>query len=165
MDEGGESDRKNWYESDLGLLLHGFSTLKPLFGHEHPLSARTCGNQLLNKVVVVLQYIPCRLGLPFLKKNLIERAYLVGERLGLAVCCQDEAGPYHTIAYPATRWQMQGDPRRVDPHFERNGVTTFLTLFRPATGEVRVKGVSQTTNAIIHRLSQRPGESDPRHAA
>lgn len=74
----------------------------------------------------------------------------MGERLGLAVCCQDEAGPYHTIAYPATRWQMQGEPRRVDPHFERNGVAKFLTLFRRRQGEVRVKGVSQTTNAIIH---------------
>lgn len=66
------------------------------------------------------------------------------------VCCQDEAGPYHTIAYPATRWQPQGDPKQVDPHFERNGIAKFLTLFRPATGEVCIKGVSQTTNAIIH---------------
>jgi len=44
---------------------------------------------------------------------------------------------------------MHGEPRRVDPHFERNGVAKLLTLFRPATGKVRVKGVSQTTNAII----------------
>ena len=81
----------------------------------------------------------------------------------MAVCCQDEAGPYHTIAYPATRWQMQGNPKRIDPHFERNGVAKLLTLFRPASGEVRVKGVSQTTNAMLHPwLKEQVSQSSPR---
>jgi len=74
----------------------------------------------------------------------------LGEQLGLAVCCEDEAGPYHTILYPATRWQPQGDPKRIDPHFERTGIAKVVTLFRPATGEVRNQGVSNCTNAVLH---------------
>jgi hypothetical protein len=32
----------------------------------------------------------------------------------------------------------------------RNGIAKVLTLFHPASGEVRMKGVLQTTNAILH---------------
>jgi hypothetical protein len=34
--------------------------------------------------------------------------------------------------------------------FIRNGTEKMLTLFHPKTGEVRVKGVTQSTNAILH---------------
>jgi hypothetical protein len=37
------------------------------------------------------------------------------------------------------------------PHeYIRNGTAKMLTLFHPASGEVRVKGVTQSTNAILH---------------
>ena len=37
------------------------------------------------------------------------------------------------------------------PHaYIRNGTAKMLTLFHPATGKVRVKGVTQSTNAILH---------------
>jgi hypothetical protein len=32
----------------------------------------------------------------------------------------------------------------------RNGTAKILTLFHPASGRVRVKGVTQSTNAILH---------------
>src|SRR5436305_10461827 len=38
----------------------------------------------------------------------------------------------------------------VDPHFECTGIAKVLTLFRPATGEVHNKGVSNCTNAVLH---------------
>ena len=37
------------------------------------------------------------------------------------------------------------------PHeYIRNGTAKMLTLFHPDTGEVRVKGVTRSTNAILH---------------
>jgi hypothetical protein len=37
------------------------------------------------------------------------------------------------------------------PHeYIRGGTARLLTLFRPATGEVRAKGVTQATNAVLH---------------
>ncbi len=44
-------------------------------------------------------------------KNLIRRAYLEGERLGLEVWTQDEAGPYQTVPYPGSSWEPEGEPR------------------------------------------------------
>ncbi len=32
----------------------------------------------------------------------------------------------------------------------RNGTAKLLTLLHPATGEVRVKGVTSCTNAVLH---------------
>ena len=46
------------------------------------------------------------------EKKLIEDAYTLGERLGLAVWTQDEAGPYQTKPYPGTSWQPVGHPVR-----------------------------------------------------
>jgi hypothetical protein len=39
---------------------------------------------------------------------LIEQAYTVGERMGLAVCGMDEAGPYQAIPQPGIHWQPVG---------------------------------------------------------
>jgi hypothetical protein len=39
------------------------------------------------------------------KKGLIERAYRIGEVLGLQVWCADEAGPYQAIPHPGESWQ------------------------------------------------------------
>lgn len=84
------------------------------------------------------------------KKNLIERAYREGEQQGLAVWTQDEAGPYQTRPYPGQSWAEQGQAKRQPHEYVRNGTAKLLTLFCPGSGEVRVKGVTATTNAVLH---------------
>jgi DDE superfamily endonuclease len=84
-------------------------------------------------------------------KNLIERAYREGEKLlGLSVWGTDQAGPFQTIPYPGGSWQPQGKPARQPHQHIRNGTAKLMTLFHPATGEVRVKGVRSCTNAVLH---------------
>ena len=86
--------------------------------------------------------------------------------------CEDEAGPYQAIPQAGASWQAEGHPA-VQPHeYERGGTAKLLTLFRPATGEIRAKGVRSVTNAVLHpwlkeQLSavlekQHPAESLPR---
>jgi hypothetical protein len=63
---------------------------------------------------------------------------------------EDEAGPYPTRPHPAPQWQPLGKPAR-DPHeYLRDGTAKQLTLFQPATGEVRVKGVEHSPNVVLH---------------
>lgn len=81
---------------------------------------------------------------------MIERAYTEGEASGLAVWTEDEAGPYQTVPYPAESWEPLGHPRRRPHQYVRQGTAKLLTLFHPATGEVRARGVRRTTNAILH---------------
>ena len=81
---------------------------------------------------------------------MIEAAYTEGERLGLAVWGQDEAGPYQTIPYPGPSWQAEEHPARQPHEYFRQGTAKLLTLLHPATGHVRVKGVRQGTNAVLH---------------
>jgi hypothetical protein len=84
------------------------------------------------------------------KKQLIERAYRLGEALGLAVWCQDEAGPFQTTPCPGASWQPIRTPARQPHAYARNGTAELLALFRPANGEVRVKGVTSGANAVLH---------------
>lgn len=88
--------------------------------------------------------------MPKRKKNLIERAYVDGERLGLAVWTEDEAGPYPTRPYPGQSWCEQGLARRMPHEYVRNGIAKMLTLFCPRSGELRAKGVTATPNAVLH---------------
>jgi hypothetical protein len=81
---------------------------------------------------------------------LIEKAYRNGEKSGLAVWTQDEAGPYQTKPYPGTSWQPVGQPARQPHEYTRDGTAKLLTLFHPASGHVCVKGVTSCTNAILH---------------
>lgn len=81
---------------------------------------------------------------------MIERAYVTAERLGLQLWCQDEGGPYQCIPQPGSSFQPQGDPARRPHEYVRGGTAKLLTLFRPATGEVRAETVEQSTNAILH---------------
>lgn len=81
---------------------------------------------------------------------MIERAYQVGEKLGLSIWTQDEAGPYQTIPYPGTSWQPESQPARQPHEYARNGTAKLLTLFHPASGQVRVKGVRSSANVILH---------------
>jgi hypothetical protein len=81
---------------------------------------------------------------------LIERAYTEGERKGLAVWTEDEAGPYRTAPYPGASWQPTGEPKRRPHEYVRRGTAKLLTLFHPATGEARVRGVRRATNGVLH---------------
>ena len=81
---------------------------------------------------------------------MIEQAYRGAEAAGVPVWCQDEAGPYQAIPQPGASWQPTGDPARQPHEYVRGGTAKLLTLFRPATGEVRAKGVTQAPNAVLH---------------
>ena len=83
------------------------------------------------------------------QKNLIEQAHQIGEKMGLSVWNQDEAGPYQTKPYP-DQLAAGRKPERQPHEYLRNGTVKLLTLFHPATGEVRVKGVTSSANAILH---------------
>jgi len=77
-------------------------------------------------------------------------AYRCAEPAGIPVWCQDEAGPYQTVPYPGESWQREGDPLRQPHEYVRAGTAKLLTLLRPATGEVRGKGVRSSRNAVLH---------------
>jgi len=77
-------------------------------------------------------------------------AYRLAEAAGIAVWCQDEAGPYQAIPQAGASWQPEGLPTRQPHEYIRGGTAKLLTLLHPATGAVRAKGVEQATNAILH---------------
>jgi hypothetical protein len=81
---------------------------------------------------------------------LIEQAYTQGKRMGLAVWAMDEAGPYQAIPQPGVHWQPLGRPARYAHEHVRHGTAKLLTLFHPATGQVRVKGVTSCPNVVLH---------------
>jgi hypothetical protein len=81
---------------------------------------------------------------------LIEDAYRAGEAMGLAVWCADQAGPYQTIPYPGQSWRPEGEPARRPHEYLREGTAKVLTLFHPADGHVRLKGVTTCPNAVLH---------------
>jgi hypothetical protein len=74
----------------------------------------------------------------------------VAEAAGVPVWCQDEAGPYQAIPQPGLSWQHTGKPLRQPHEYVRGGTAKLLTLFRPATGEVRAKGVTNAPNVVLH---------------
>jgi hypothetical protein len=81
------------------------------------------------------------------KKGLIERAYAQAE---VPVWTQDEAGPYQAIPQPGTQWRPTTSPARHPHEHIRHGTAKLLTLFHPASGQVRVKGVTSAANAVLH---------------
>lgn len=62
----------------------------------------------------------------------------------------DEAGPYSATPYAGSSWQVELHPKTYPHEYLRNGTAKMLTLFHPATGQVRVKGVTSTTNLVLH---------------
>ena len=84
------------------------------------------------------------------KRNLIDLAYRIAETMGVPLWCQDEAGPYQAIPQPGQSWQPEGKPRRQPHEYIRGGTAKLLTLFRPATGEVRAKAVPRAPNVVLH---------------
>jgi len=81
---------------------------------------------------------------------LIEDAYTQGALLGLAVWCQDEAGPFQAVPHPGSSWQPEGVPARHPHEYVRGGTAKVLTLFRPADGRVRIEGTRTCPNAVLH---------------
>jgi hypothetical protein len=81
---------------------------------------------------------------------LIECAYTEAEAAGVALCCEDEAGPYQAIPQPGAAWHPAGHPTPQPHEYVRGGTAKLLTLFRPATGEVRAQGVRSAPNAVLH---------------
>ena len=63
---------------------------------------------------------------------------------------EDEAGPYQTVPHPGSHWQPTGEPVRYPHEYARTGTAKQLTLFHPASGAVRVKGVRNCPNAVLH---------------
>jgi hypothetical protein len=80
----------------------------------------------------------------------IERAYRTAEDLGIPLWCEDEAGPYQAIPQPGTSWQPVGCPAHRPHEYIRGGTAKLLTLFRPATGEVRAEPVTGSPNTVLH---------------
>ena len=78
------------------------------------------------------------------------KAYTLGELLGLAVWTLDQAGPFQTRPYPGVSWQLEGQPRRQAHEYIHNGTAKLITLFHPADGKVRVKGVTSCPNSVLH---------------
>lgn len=68
----------------------------------------------------------------------------------MAVCCQDEAGPFQTMPVAGQSWEPLGKARCLPHEYERNGTAKLLTLFHPASGHVRAKGVTSAANAVLH---------------
>lgn len=78
---------------------------------------------------------------------MIEAAYT---QTVLLVWTEDEAGPYPTLPYPGMHWRPMAAPVRYPHEYVRSGTAKQLTLFHPASGAVRVKGVRRCTNAVLH---------------
>jgi len=70
--------------------------------------------------------------------------------MGLAVWTEDESGPYQAAPYPGGGWRPEGDPARHPHEYIRGGAAKLLTLLHPSDGEVRVKGVTSSANAVLH---------------
>jgi hypothetical protein len=77
-------------------------------------------------------------------------AYHQAEAAGIPVWCQDEAGPYQAIPQPGPSWQEEGHPQQQPHEYVRGGTAKLLTLFHPATGEVRATGVTSSANVVLH---------------
>ncbi len=85
---------------------------------------------------------------------MIEDGYTTGDKQGLPLWTTDQAGPFQTMPYPGSSWCPQEHPVRLPHEYIRAGTAKLLTLFHPATGEVRVKGVTSTDNETLHAWLQ-----------
>src|SRR4029453_14016394 len=99
-------------------------------------------------------------------KKLIEQAYTLGAQLGLSVWCEDEAGPFQAVPHAGVSWPPRGRPATQPHEYIRGGTTKILTLFHPASGQVRLQSATRGTNAILHpwlreRLSEILAELPP----
>jgi len=81
---------------------------------------------------------------------LIERAYGLGAEAGVAVWCEDEAGPFQAAPQPGSSWQPEGHPATQPHEWIRGGTTKAMTLFEPATGTVELQPAASVTNTVLH---------------
>ena len=81
---------------------------------------------------------------------MIEDAYQQGEAMGLSVWCTDQAGPFQAVPQPGTSWRPEGHPDRHPHEYIRHGTAKVMTLFHPADGQARVKGVTTCPNEVLH---------------
>src|SRR3954464_1932142 len=70
--------------------------------------------------------------------------------MGLSVWCTDQAGPFQAVPQPGTSWEPECHPARQPHEYLRNGTAKLMTLFHPADGQVRVKGVTACPNEVLH---------------
>jgi hypothetical protein len=84
------------------------------------------------------------------QKKLIEQAYTRGAELGLSVWCEDEAGPFQAVPHPGVSWQPREHPAQQPHEYIRGGTSKILTLFHPASGQVRLQPADRGTNAVLH---------------
>ena len=54
------------------------------------------------------------------------------------------------MPHPGRSWQPQGQPACQPHEYVRAGTTKILTLFQPATGQVRLQPAARVTNAVLH---------------
>jgi hypothetical protein len=54
-----------------------------------------------------------------------------GEKLGLAVWTEDEAGPFKTEPIAGQNWEEDGRARKLPHEYRRDGAAKMLTLFHP----------------------------------
>jgi transposase len=54
------------------------------------------------------------------------------------------------VPHPGRSWRPQGEPATQPHEYVRGGTAKILTLFHPATGQVRLQPVARSTNAIVH---------------
>jgi hypothetical protein len=81
---------------------------------------------------------------------LIEDASRGGAAMGLPVGCTDPAGPFQTVPYPGQSWRPESQPARPPHEYLREGTAKVLTLFHPADGRVRIRGVTACPNTVPH---------------
>ena len=81
---------------------------------------------------------------------MIEQAYKLDAQAGLAVWCEDEAGPFQAIPHPGGSWRPKGRPATQPHEYVRGGTIKILTLLHPATGQVRVQPTARCTNMVLH---------------
>ena len=54
------------------------------------------------------------------------------------------------IPHPGRSWRVQEEPARQPHEYVRGGTLKILTLFHPATGQVRIRPVERCTNTVLH---------------
>ena len=54
------------------------------------------------------------------------------------------------MPHAGVSWQPRGRPATQPHEYIRGGTTKILTLFHPATGQVRLQSAARCTNAVLH---------------
>jgi hypothetical protein len=54
------------------------------------------------------------------------------------------------VPHAGPSWQPRGEPATQPHEYIRGGTTKILTLFHPASGQVRLQPAARGTNAVLH---------------